>query len=319
MNGADGNLAQAQNTVDTHHHHHDHATMTFSSRRRTLLLAAAATPFTSLPAAAATPPAFAAIERDLGGRLGVAAIDLATGRIAGNRQDERFPMASTFKAILAAAMLARDVREPGFINKRLRYTQADLLSYAPVTKQHVADGMTVAELCAATVQLSDNTAANVLMDELGGPQAVTAFARRIGDTTFRLDRREPELNSALPGDERDTTTPLAMARTLQKLLVGDALLAAQRRLLNDWMMGTTTGDRRIRAAVPTGWQVGDKTGTGGYGGTNDIGIAYPPAGSTRHGPVVIALYTHQSAKEAPSREDIVAAAARAAFAALGIR
>ncbi|TWI69647.1 beta-lactamase class A [Pseudoduganella lurida] len=290
-----------------------------SSKRRTLLLAAAVTPFIHSFASAATPPDFAAIERDLGGRLGVAAIDLATGRIAGNRQDERFPMASTFKATLAAAMLARDAREPGFIDKRLRYTKADLLSYAPVTSKHVEDGMTVAELCAATVQLSDNTAANVLLKELGGPQAVTAFARSIGDTTFRLDRWEPELNAALAGDARDTTTPLAMARTLQKLLVGDGLPAPQRRQLNDWMIGTTTGDKRIRAAAPAGWQVGDKTGTGGYGSTNDIGIAYPPAGSTGRGPVVIAIYTHQPAKDAPVREDIVAAAARAAFAALGIR
>ncbi|GGX94083.1 class A beta-lactamase [Massilia dura] len=282
--------------------------------RRTLLLAAAAVPLSPSFALAAT--GFDAIEYDLDGRLGVAVIDTATGKVAGNRLDERFPMCSTFKAILAAQALARDAREPGFIGRRLRYAKTDLVSHSPVTGRHVAGGMTVAELCAATVQHSDNTAANVLMDELGGPAALTAFARTIGDTAFRLDRRETALNSAIPGDERDTTTPLAMARTLQKLVIGDALPAPQRLQLKDWLVGNTTGDNRIRAAVreglQAGWQVGDKTGTGAYGVTNDIGVVFPPD----RAPLVVVVFTHQRAKDADSRDDIVAAAARAALAAV---
>lgn len=277
--------------------------------RRTLLLAAAAAPLYSPFAIAAG--GFAAIERDLKGRLGVAVIDTATGKTAGHRLDERFPMCSSFKAVLAAQALARDAQEPGFLDRRLRYAKADLVSHSPVTGKHVATGMTVAELCAATVQYSDNTAANTLMKEMGGPAALTAFARGIGDTAFRLDRWELELNAAIPGDERDTTTPLAMARTLQKLVVGDALPAAQRARLKEWLLGNTTGDRRIRAAVPAGWQVGDKTGTGAYGVTNDIGVVFPPD----RAPLVVVVFTHQPDKEADAREDVVAAAARAALAA----
>ena len=276
--------------------------------RRTLLLAAAAAPFSpSLALAAAG--GFASIERDLKGRLGVAVIDTATGKTGGHRLDERFPMCSTFKAVLAAQALARDAREPGFLERRLRYAKANLVSHSPVTGKHVATGMTVAELCAATVQYSDNTAANALMKELGGPAALTAFTRGIGDTAFRLDRWETELNTAIPGDERDTTTPLAMARTLQKLVLGDALPATQRQRLKDWLLGNTTGDRRIRAAVPAGWQVGDKTGTGAYGVTNDIGLVFPPD----RAPLVVVVFTHQPAKEADAREDVVVAGARLAL------
>lgn len=280
--------------------------------RRTLLLAAAAAPFAPSFALAAASD-FGAIERDLRGRLGVAVIDTATGKAAGHRQDERFPMCSTFKAILAAQALARDAREPGFMDRQLRYARSDLVSHSPVTGKHVDTGMTVAALCAATVQTSDNTAANVLMKALGGPAGLTAFARGIGDSDFRLDRWETELNTAIPGDERDTTTPLAMARTLQHLLTGGALPPAQRQRLKDWLLGTTTGDKRIRAAVgtglQTGWQVGDKTGTGAYGVTNDIGIVFPPG----RAPLVVVVFTHQPAKDAEARDDIVAAAARAAL------
>ena len=276
--------------------------------RRTLLLAAAAAPFSPSLALAAT-GGFASIERGLKGRLGVAVIDTATGKTGGHRLDERFPMCSTFKAILAAQALARDAREPGFLERRLRFAKADLVSHSPVTGKHVATGMTVAELCAATVQYSDNTAANALMKELGGPAALTAFTRGIGDTAFRLDRWETELNTAIPGDERDTTTPLAMARTLQKLVLGDALPATQRQRLKDWLLGNTTGDRRIRAAVPAGWQVGDKTGTGAYGVTNDIGLVFPPD----RAPLVVVVFTHQPAREADAREDVVVAGARLAL------
>jgi beta-lactamase class A len=276
--------------------------------RRSLLLAAAISPF----ARAAVREDLAAIEQTLGGRLGVAVIDTATGKVAGHRRDERFPMCSTFKAILAAQALARDAREPGFLQRTLRYDKAHLVTHSPVTGRHVDTGMTVAELCAATVQYSDNTAANVLMKELGGPAGLTAFARGIGDGAFRLDRWETDLNTAIPGDERDTTTPLAMARTLQKLVVGDALPAPQRQRMKDWLLGNTTGGKRIRAAVPAGWPVGDKTGTGAYGVTNDIGVVFPTGGA----PLVVVVFTHQPGKDAGAREDVVAAAARAAIGAV---
>jgi beta-lactamase class A len=279
--------------------------------RRTLLLAAAAAPFSPAFALAAAGD-FGAIERDLRGRLGVAVIDTATGKLAGHRQDERFPMCSTFKAILAAQALARDAREAGFLDRRLHYAQADVVTWSPITGKQVDAGMTVADLCAAAVQYSDNTAANVLMKALGGPAALTAFARGLGDTAFRLDRWETALNSALPGDERDTTTPLAMARTLQKLVLGDALPAPQRQQLKDWLVGNTTGSKRIRAAAQADWQAGDKTGTGAYGVTNDIGIVLPPG----RAPLVVVVFTHQPAQDAEARDDIVAAAARAAFAAV---
>ncbi|QGZ42492.1 beta-lactamase class A [Pseudoduganella flava] len=288
--------------------------MTISLPRRRLMLAA---PLLALPVhrhllAAPAAGGLADIERDLHGRLGVCALDLGSGKTVGHRQDERFPMCSSFKALLAAQALARAAREPGFLDKRLRYAKADLVSYSPVTEKHVEQGMTVAELCTAVVQVSDNTAANTLMKELGGPAALTAWVRGLGDPTFRLDRWETELNTAIPGDERDTTSPLAMARTLGKLVTGDALPAAQREQLKQWMIGTTTGDRRIRAAAPAGWTVGDKTGTGNYGVTNDIGFLLPPG----RAPIVIVVYMHQPALEAKTREDIVAAATRAALAAL---
>lgn len=298
--------------------------MTISRTRRTLITAAVGVPaalsLLSLlaPLAAATTVArrapvrsFAELEKDFKGRVGVAAIDLGSGKTVGSRMDERFPFCSTFKTILGAAVLAREAKAPGLLQKRLTYTKADMVTYSPVTEQHVEGGMTVAELCAATIRTSDNTAANVLMKELGGPAAITAYARSLGDTSFRLDRWETDLNTAIPGDERDTTTPAAMARTLQKLFAGDALPPAQRQQLKDWMLGTTTGDTRIRAGVPQGWQVADKTGTGSYGVTNDIGVAWPPGGA----PVVLVIYTH-GAKDAESRSDIVAAATRTALAAL---
>lgn len=276
--------------------------------RRTLLLAAAAAPFAPSLAFSA-PTGFLDVERDLRGRLGVAVIDTGTGKTAGHRLGERFPMCSTFKAVLAAQALAREAREPGFLARRLRYAKADLVSHSPITGKHVETGMTVADLCAATVQYSDNTAANSLMKELGGPAGLTAFMRGLGDTHFRLDRWETELNTAIPGDDRDTTTPWAMARTLEKLVIGDALPAPQRQQLKDWLLGNTTGGKRIRAAVPAGWQVGDKTGTGSYGVTNDIGIVYPPG----RAPLVVVIFTHLAEKDGDNRDDIVVAAARGAL------
>lgn len=305
--------------------------MTYSSKRRTLLLAAATAPLVltvtacasrqgaapdeatraAAAAADAIAPAAAAttladLERDAGGRLGVCAIDTASGRVIEHRAGERFPFCSTFKAMLSAAVLAQSVERPGLLQQRVTYTRADLVSYSPVSEKHVGAGMTVAALCEAAIQYSDNSAANLLMKLIGGPSAVTAYARSIGDDTFRLDRWETELNTALPGDPRDTTTPAAMAASLRVLMLGDALPAAQRAQLVAWLRGNKVGDKRIRAGVPAGWAVGDKTGTGDYGTTNDAGVIWP----TSRAPIVLAVYYTQTRADARAKDDVIASVAR---------
>lgn len=247
------------------------------------------------------------------GRLGVAAFDTASGSAITYRSDERFPFCSTVKLVIVGGILQRSEHDSALLQQRLRYARADLMTYSPVTEVHLADGMTVAELCDAAIRFSDNTAANLLIQLAGGPAAITAFARTIGDASFRLDRRETALNTAIPGDARDSTTPTAMARTLQRLALGDALAAPQRRLLEGWLRGNTTGDTRIRAGVPAHWQVGDKTGTGAYGTTNDIGVVWRPAAA----PLVLALYFTQPAQDARARNDVLASATRIIAAAFG--
>jgi beta-lactamase class A len=301
--------------------------MIHSPHRRILLLAAAALPLlgasnalASASDAAAAGVRFAVaearlaeLEKTLGGRLGVFAVDTGDGAWLGHRAGERFPFCSTVKVLIAAAILARSAQVPGLLQQRVRYAESDLVSYSPITEDHVGDGMTVAELCAAGIQYSDNTSANLLIKILGGPAAVTAYARSIGDTEFRLDRLETELNTAIPGDPRDTTTPQAMGRSLQRLALGEALAPASRALLQDWLRGNTTGAARIRAAVPAGWQVGDKTGTGDYGSANDVGVVWRP----NRPPVVVSIYTTQAEKDAKARNDVIAAAARIVVAWLG--
>lgn len=288
--------------------------------RRHLLLASGAAllcPAPLLFAAPATSIAaahtqLAALEQAAGGRLGVAAWRQGSELRVAYRADERFPLCSTFKAMLAAAVLARSVSQPGLLDKHVRYEKKELVTYSPLTEKHLADGMSVADLCAATLQYSDNSAANFLMTILGGPQAVTAFARSIGNTVFQLERWETELNSAIPGEVRDTASPASMAHSLQQLLLGNSLPAPQRQQLDAWMRGNTTGDKRIRAGVPAGWQVADKTGSGAYGSVNDIGVAYPASGA----PLVIAVYYTREQKNADTNQDIITAATRIVTAAL---
>ncbi|NVI83185.1 class A beta-lactamase [Janthinobacterium sp. BJB401] len=288
--------------------------------RRNLLLAGGAAllcPTPMLFAAPATSIAaaqtqLAALEKSAGGRLGVAAWRQGSELRVAYRADERFPLASTFKAMLAGAVLARSVSQPGLLDQHVRYEKKELVTYSPITEKHLADGLTVADLCAATLQYSDNSAANFLMTLLGGPQAVTAFARSIGNTVFQLERWETELNSAIPGEVRDTASPASMAHSLQQLLLENSLPAPQRQQLDTWMRGNTTGDKRIRAGVPAGWQVADKTGSGAYGSVNDIGVAYPPSGA----PLVIAVYYTREQKKADTNQDIITAATRIVTAAL---
>lgn len=288
--------------------------------RRHLLLAGGAAllcPTPLLFAAPATSIAsahtqLAALEQAAGGRLGVAAWRQGGELRIAHRADERFPLCSTFKAMLAAAVLAHSASEAGLLAQRVRYEKKELVTYSPITEKHLADGMTVAELCAATLQYSDNSAANFLMKILGGPQAVTTYARSIGNKEFQLERWETELNSAIPGEVLDTASPASMAHSLQQVLLGNSLPAPQRQQLDTWMRGNTTGDKRIRAGVPAGWHVADKTGSGAYGSVNDIGVAYPPSGA----PLLIAVYYTREQKNADTNQDIITAATRIVTAAL---
>ena len=279
--------------------------------RRTVLRAALILPAIGLAgavhAAADATQALAALERRAGGRLGVAAWRRGGANVIAWRGDERFPFCSTAKVMVVGTVLTQAARTPGLLDERVRYRKTDLVSWSPVTEQHVDDGMTIAGLCAAALQVSDNSACNFLLDRIGGPAAVTAFARRLGDTAFRLDRRETELNAAIPDDPRDTTTPRAMAQSLEALLLEEALAPDARRRLLDWMLANTTGKERIQAGFPADCRVADKTGTGAYGTTNDVGIVFPPQGE----PVIVAVYYTGSKTDSKVVADAAAIVARA--------
>jgi beta-lactamase class A len=207
-------------------------------------------------------------------------------------------------------VLARVDRGEEKLGRRVMYTQADVLSYAPVAKLHVADGMTMAEICDAAVGLSDNTAGNLQLASFGGPAGLTAWLRSIGDEVTRLDRTEPTLNEAKPGDLRDTTTPNAVAETLRKLLVGDALKPASRQQLIDWLVASKVGDNRLRAGLPKDWRAGDKTGTNDVGCANDVAITWPPG----RAPLIIASYLDHAGGTAKERDAVHAEVARIAAA-----
>ena len=255
----------------------------------------------------------AKIERESGGRLGVAVLDTLTGARSGHRSDERFPMCSTFKMLAAGAVLSRVDAGKERLDRRIRFEAHDLMAYSPVTKDRVGgDGMNVSELCEAAMTWSDNTAANLLLASMGGPAGLTEFARSIGDTTTRLDRIEPELNEAVPGDLRDTTTPAAMLGNLRTFVLGTALSEASRDQLTRWLVANKTGDARLRAGLPKGWRVGDKTGSGERGTANDVGIAWPP----NRAPVIVTAYLTETSGTGGQRDAALAAVGRAVAAAL---
>ncbi len=227
------------------------------------------------------------LERKSGGRLGVCVLDTGTGRTLGHRMDERFAMCSTFKMALAAAILQQVDQGKLALDTMVPYTKADLVAYAPVTEVNLPKGgMTIGDLAQAAQKQSDNAAANLLLKQIGGPEGFTQFFRAIGDGVTRLDRYEPHMNDVKPGDERDTTTPAAMAATMAKILTGDLLAPASRALLIEWMIETKTGAKRIRAGLPGDWRAGDKTGTSNDGKYNDIAIAWPPG----RAPLIITAY-----------------------------
>ncbi len=283
--------------------------MQFSRERRSVLLGLAGT---LVPAAAfAEDPSFARVQR-AGSRLaeieaaekcrlGVAVIDMSNGPSLLYRADERFPMCSTFKLLAAAAVLKRVDAGKERLDRKVAYGQADLLEYAPVTKANVAEGgMTVGALCAAAIDFSDNTAANLILADIGGPDGWTKFVRSLGDSATRLDRNEPTLNTAIPGDPRDTTLPFAMARDVQKAVFGEVLSKPSRDQLKTWLIGDKVGDARLRAGLPPGWMIGDKTGSGDHGTANTIGAIWPPG----RPPLIVTVYLTQSDKPMDARNAV---------------
>lgn len=283
----------------------------------TLLLAcapqASATP--KAPAAPAAPrpdtdSEFRQLEQEFDANLGVYALDTGTGRTVTFDADSRFAYASTFKALQAGVLLKQ--RTDRQLEKVVHYDESDLLEYAPITEQHVETGMTLRELADASVRHSDNTAANLIFEELGGPRKVDAALARIGDRTTEMNRLEPDLNEATPGDRRDTSTPRALATDLHKLVLGDVLNRKDRAALADLLKRNTTGDNLIRAGVPEGWTVGDKTGAGGYGTRNDIAVVWPP----KSAPIVLAVLSNRASEDAKYDDSLIAEAAEVAIGEL---
>ncbi|MEU7478132.1 class A beta-lactamase [Lentzea sp. NPDC042327] len=267
-------------------------------QQQTTSTAAPLTTTTTTTTAARHEPLFA-LEQKFGARLGVFAS--CGDRTVEHRADERFAFCSTFKALAAAAVLSRDVA----LDTVVTYTEAELMKSSQITRRHVTTGMSLRDLCDAAVRYSDGTAGNLLLRTAGGPAELTAYLRGLGDEVTRMDRVEPDITSAVPGDPRDTSTPRALGTTYRALVTGTALPERHRAFLRDLMERNTTGDQRIRAGVPKDWKVADKTGTGSYATMNDIGIAWPPTGE----PLLIALMSSKPAADAPYDQALLAEAA----------
>jgi beta-lactamase class A len=260
------------------------------------------------------PDALRIYERDTGGRIGLHAENLKTGAKIAWRADERFVMCSTFKASLAAFVLARIDRGDDKPDQMISYAAADLMDYAPVAKDNLSKGaMTVADMCKAIVELSDNTCANLLLARVGGPAALTEFWRKTGDSVSRLDHYEPELNRSPPGNPQDTTTPAAMAGNIRRFVLGDVLSPASRKQLTGWMINCKTGANRLRAGLPKTWKIGDKTGNNGKDAAGDIAVVWPKPDV----PVLIAAYTQGGAPTAPQIEAVFTAIGRMVGQRLG--
>ncbi|MFF3226678.1 class A beta-lactamase [Nocardia suismassiliense] len=291
--------------------------------RRTLLTAAALLPSaacartansveTSTTTVQAPIPRFIELEQQFGARLGIHALSTGTNRTLTHRADERFAFCSTFKALAAAAVLHHNPLT--HLDKPVTVTKADIRSISPVTERRVDTAMTIGELCDAAVRFSDGTAGNLLLDDIGGPAGLTDYLRGLGDTVSRMDQYEPELNRDPPGDDRDTTTPRAIAADYQHLILGSALPEEDKRaILTDWLARNTTGAKRIAAAAPAGWTIADKTGTGNYGRANDIAIVWP----TTHPPLVLAIMSDRTGGyDADPSSELIAEAARHIFSTL---
>ena len=247
------------------------------------------------------------LERRHGGRLGVAILDIDTQRLLAHRGDERFAMCSTFKALAAAHVLARVDRKQEDLSRLIVYGKEQLVPYSPTTEKHAGEGgLSVGSICEAAVTLSDNTAANLLLDSFGGPQGLTEWLRTLGDQVTRLDRREPELNENRAGDLQDTTTPIAMLQTLRTLIFSEVLSGASRDQLIAWLVSNTTGDQKLRAGLPSDWRVGDKTGAGANNASNDVAVIWP-----RHrAPLIVTVYYTDSKASAEQVNAVMAEVGR---------
>lgn len=265
---------------------------------------------THAPASSPLKQDFQHLENTYDARLGVYAIDTGSGRTVTYRADERFAYASTHKALSVGAVLQQNSIEE--LDEVVTYTADDLVQHSPITKQHVETGMTLRALCGAAIRHSDNTAANLLFRELGGPSGLDAALERIGDHVTHVDRVEPALNSAVPGDIRDTSTPRAMATSLREFTLGDVLPPAKREILTEMLVTNTTGEELIRAGVPDSWKVGDKSGGASYGTRNDIAVIWRPNSS----PIVLAVMSTRDAQDAEWNNALIADAAEVAVSAL---
>lgn len=250
---------------------------------------------------------FAELERKFDARLGVYAIDTGTNRTVSYRSHERFAYASTYKALAAGALLQHYSID--LLDELVTYNSEDLVTYSPVTELHVDTGMTFREVIEAAVRYSDNTAGNLLLEKLGGTEGFETALRKIGDNVTQVDRYETDLNSAVPGDTRDTSTPKSLATSLQAFAVSDLLPTEKRKILTDWMRGNATGDALIRAGAPTGWEVADKSGAGSYGTRNDIAVVWPP----NRPPIVIAVLSSRYTQAATYDNALIAEAAKVAL------
>ncbi|MFD6352306.1 class A beta-lactamase [Nocardia tengchongensis] len=256
---------------------------------------------TTTPAAT---DALRSLEQQHGARAGVFVIDTGTGRTVGYRQDERFTFNSTFKGLACGALLRAHPLQTGFFDQVIHFTADKLVSASPVTSTRVDTGMTVTELCDAAITRSDNTAGNQILELLGGPQALNDFLHGLGDQTTHMDRWEPDINTDIPGDDRDTSTPAALAEDYRRLVLGDVLAQPERTQLTAWLLANTTGDARIRAGLPADWKTGDKTGSGDYGTANDVAVTWPAGGAA---PLVIVVLTAKPDKAAEYDNPLVAA------------
>lgn len=252
------------------------------------------------------------VEARIGGRIGYAMSDLNSGEDWGYKADDRFPMSSTFKALLCGVILARVDTGEESLDRPVAFTADDLVTYSPVTETRVDTGMTIGELCRAAITISDNTAGNLLLATVGGPRGFTASLRDIGDTTTRLDRWETALNEGLPGDAQDSTTPRAALSTLKTLLFGDVLTTDSRRQLADWMIADAVADDLLRASLPDGWVIGDKSGAGGHGSRSIIAVIWPSPDR----PVLAAIYMTENDADMPLRNAAIAEIGAGMVAAL---
>jgi len=250
-----------------------------------------------------------AVESRLGARVGVALVDVASARHWGWRGDERFPLNSTFKAFACAALLARVDSAGDSLARTVTVSRADIVSHSPVLESRVGHAVTFAQLCEAAVTMSDNAASNLILEHIDGPEGLTRFMRLLGDETSRLDRFEPKLNEATPGDTRDTTTPVAIVHSVLRLVEGNALTAASKAKLVRWMKGNQVAGPVLRAVLPEGWQIADRTGAGGYGSRSIVAVVWPGDGA----PWGIAIYLTQSRADMAERNRAIGDIGRAAF------